>query len=133
VPGAGWWLVLPSLLLAPGLVAVMVLVPSMTADVCDVDEVTSGARREGMFNAVAGWLLKLSLSGAYFVAGVLLSASGWETLLGAAQSPATYLAMRVMFCVGTVGLAVAAAWLIRGYGITEATVNAAREQVARRT
>lgn len=131
VPGAGWWLVLPSLLLAPGLVAVMVLVPSMTADVCDVDEVTSGARREGIFNAVAGWLLKLSMSGAFFVAGVLLSASGWETSRAAAQTPETFMAMRVMFSVGTVALALAAAYLIRGYGITEATVADARAKVAR--
>lgn len=133
VPGAGWWLVLPSLLLAPGLVAVMVLVPSMTADVCDLDELATHARREGMFNAISGWLLKLSMSGSFFLAGVLLAVSGWKTELAAAQGPGTFLAMRVIFSVGTVTLAVSAWLLIRGYRIDEPTVLAARRTIAART
>lgn len=128
-PGAGAWIILPSLLLAPGLVAVMVLVPSMTADVCDLDELQTHARREGMFNAVAGWLLKLSSSGALFGAGLLLAATGWRTEAGSAQSPDTYLAMRIVFCGGTVLLATAAAMLIRGYRIDEGTVLRVRQQL----
>lgn len=130
-PGAGWWLVLPSLLLAPGLVAVMVLVPSMTADVCDVDELHTGARREGMFNAVAGWLLKLSMSGSFFVAGVLLTITGWNTHLAAAQSPGTFLAMRIVFSVVTILLALVAGLLLRGYHVDEAAVLAAKVRLAR--
>lgn len=129
-PGAGWWLVLPSLLLAPGLVAVMVLVPSMTADVCDVDELHTGARREGMFNAVAGWLLKVSMSGSFFVAGVLLTITGWNTNLAAAQSPSTFLAMRIVFAIGTILLAIAAGLLLRGYRVDETAVRAAKARLA---
>ncbi len=129
-PGAGWWLVLPSLLLAPGLVAVMVLVPSMTADVCDIDELATGARREGMFNAVAGWLLKLSMSGSFFIAGLLLTVTGWDTHLAAAQSANTFLAMRVVFAVGTILLALAAGWLLRGYRVDEPAVLAAKARLA---
>jgi hypothetical protein len=62
VPGAGWWLLLPSLLMGPGLVAVMVLAPSMTADICDVDAADHGARREGLFNAVLAWSIKAALT-----------------------------------------------------------------------
>lgn len=127
-PGAGWWLVLPSLLLAPGLVAVMVLVPSMTADVCDVDEVRTGARREGMFNAVAGWLLKLSMSGSFFLAGLLLVLTGWDTPRGAAQDSETFLSMRVIFSAGTIVLAIVAALLLHGYRIDEAAVLSARQK-----
>lgn len=133
VPGAGWWLVLPSLLLAPGLVAVMVMVPSMTADICDLDEAANGSRREGMFNATAGWLLKLSMSGAAFGAGALLVLCGWRTELAVNQTPETYLAMRIAFSVGTVVLAVLAAILIRRYSVTEQRVleaHAARPQSA---
>jgi GPH family glycoside/pentoside/hexuronide:cation symporter len=41
-PGASWWLLLPSALMGPGLVAVMVLVPSMAADICDLDAAECG-------------------------------------------------------------------------------------------
>jgi len=126
VPDAGWLLVIPSLLLAPGLVAVMVLVPSMTADICDLDEVTTGARREGMFNAVLGWMLKVALSGSIFLAGVALDLTGWQTSLKAAQTPETFLAMRVAFSAGTIVFALLAALLISGYHVTEEAVAASR-------
>ncbi len=126
VPDAGWLLVIPSLLLAPGLVAVMVLVPSMTADICDLDEAVTGERREGMFNAVLGWMLKLALSGSIFLAGVALSLTGWQTELKVAQTPETFLAMRIIFSAGTVVLALGAAALIAGYNVTEASVAASR-------
>jgi GPH family glycoside/pentoside/hexuronide:cation symporter len=132
VPDAGWLLVIPSLLLAPGLVAVMVLVPSMTADICDLDEVTTGARREGMFNAVLGWALKVALSGSIFLAGVALSLTGWDTALKAAQTPETFLAMRIAFSAGTIVFALAAAALIAGYRVTEADVTESRRLVAAR-
>lgn len=131
VPDAGWLLVIPSLLLAPGLVAVMVLVPSMTADICDLDEAVTGERREGMFNAVLGWMLKVALSGSIFLAGVALTLTGWQTELKVAQTPETFLAMRIAFSAGTIVLALAAAALIAGYRVTEESVAASRRTVAR--
>lgn len=132
VPGAGWLVVIPSLLLAPGLVAVMVLVPSMTADLCDLDEVAMGVRREGMFNAVLGWMLKVALSGSIFLAGVALALTGWQTSLKAAQTAETFLAMRIAFSAGTIVLGLAAAILIAGYRVTEQDVAAARVTVRSR-
>ncbi len=131
VPDAGWLLVIPSLLMAPGLVAVMVLVPSMTADICDLDEAVTGARREGMFNAVLGWMLKVALSGSIFLAGVALSLTGWQTDLKAAQTPETFLAMRIAFSAGTIVFALVAAALIAGYRVTEADVAASRRLAAK--
>ena len=133
VPDAGWLLVIPSLLLAPGLVAVMVLVPSMTADLCDLDEVTTGARREGMFNAVLGWKLKVALSGSIFLAGLALDLTGWDTALKAAQTPQTFLAMRIAFSAGTIGFALLAALLIAGYNVTEDAVTASRRALLERS
>jgi GPH family glycoside/pentoside/hexuronide:cation symporter len=132
VPGAGWWLLLPSALMAPGQVAVLVLIPSMTADVCDLDEAESGARREGMFNAVLAWAIKLALSGSILLSGWVLSLTGWVTDLQAEQPAATFLAMRLAFAGGTVLFAGLAAWLIAGYGVTEAAVAASRRIVAQR-
>ena len=132
VPGAGWWVVLPSFLLAPGLVAVMALAPSMTADVCDLDEVTTHARREGMYNAILNWVLKLSNSVTVFLSGFLLTMAGWKSELGAGQSSGTYLALRILFCFGTILLALFAALTLRGYRVSETMVSAAHAQVATR-
>jgi GPH family glycoside/pentoside/hexuronide:cation symporter len=130
VPNAGWWPVLPSILIAPGLAAVMVLVPSMTADICDLDEVETGERREGMFNAVLGWVLKLAISGSIFFSGLALELTGWETSLGANQTEATYQTMRIVFSAGTVVFALLAAYFIAGYRVTEADVANSRRQVS---
>ncbi len=120
-------MVLPSFLLAPGLVAVLVLVPSMTADVCDLDEAKTHARREGMFNAVSTWLLKFSSSITIFFSGYLLTVVGWKTELGAAQSPETYQAMRVAFSLCTILLAVVAGWALSGFNVDQERIQKARE------
>ncbi len=131
VPGAGWWLVLPSALMGPGLVAVMVLVPSMTADICDLDAAECGARREGMFNSVLAWALKFALTGSILLANVVLHFVGWDTAAKEVQDPATYLAMRVSFAGGTVVLALLAAGFIFRYPVTPEQVAAAQARAAR--
>jgi GPH family glycoside/pentoside/hexuronide:cation symporter len=130
VPGAGWWLVLPSALMGPGLVAVMVLTPSMTADICDLDAAESGQRREGMYNAVLSWSLKFALTGSILLANVVLHLVGWRTELKAAQTPETFLAMRVSFAGGTVLLALTAAWFVWRYSVTAEAVAAAQARAA---
>jgi glycoside/pentoside/hexuronide:cation symporter, GPH family len=130
VPGAGWWLLLPSALMAPGLVAVLVLIPSMTADICDLDAAESSARREGMYNAVLAWAIKVALSGSIFLSGWVLSFTGWVTDLKQNQSAETFFTMRIVFAGGTVLFAGLAAWLIAGYRVTPESVAAAQDQVA---
>ncbi len=130
VPGAGWWIVLPSALMGPGLVAVMVLVPSMTADICDLDAAESGARREGMFNSVLAWALKLALTGSILLANVVLHFVGWKTELQAAQAESTFFAMRVSFAGGTLALALIGAWFIHRYSVTPEAVAAAQARAA---
>jgi GPH family glycoside/pentoside/hexuronide:cation symporter len=130
VPGAGWWLLLPSALMGPGLVAVMVLTPSMTADICDLEAADSGVRREGLFNAMLAWSLKAALTGSILLANVVLHLAGWDTARQAAQAPGTFLAMRITFAGGTVILAGVAAWFIHRYTVTPGAVAAAQTRFA---
>ena len=130
VPGAGWWLLLPSALMGPGLVAVMVLTPSMTADLCDVEAARSGVRREGVFNAMLAWSLKAALTGSILLANVVLHLAGWDTARQAAQDEGTFLAMRVTFAGGTVVLAGIAAVIIHRYSLTAEDVRAAQARAA---
>jgi Na+/melibiose symporter-like transporter len=84
-----------------------------------------------MFNSVLSWALKLALTGSILLANVVLHFVGWETALKAAQTPGTFLAMRIVFSGGTVLLAVLAAIFIFRYSVTPEAVAAAQARAAR--
>jgi GPH family glycoside/pentoside/hexuronide:cation symporter len=69
---------------------------SMIADVCDVDEIKSGARREGMYWAVFNWVQKLALSGALLMTGFTLSIALFDQT-ATQQTPDTIQTMRLWF------------------------------------
>lgn len=68
-----------AVLASPGLSCVWVLTSSMLADVTDEDELTTGLRREGMFGAAFGLLVKLGLAGVMAVSGVIIQWSGFDS------------------------------------------------------
>lgn len=70
---------------------------SMLADYCDYDEFNHGKRREGMFNAVSGWLMKASSSIALGVSGYVLTVTGFDKDKAGDQGEETFLMMRVLF------------------------------------
>ena len=46
---------------------------SMTADVCDLDELATGKRREGIFGAIYWWMVKLGFAIAGLLSGAIMS------------------------------------------------------------
>jgi Na+/melibiose symporter-like transporter len=54
-----------------------------TPDICDVDELENGQRREGLFTAVMGFMAKLEISLCFLLVGYVLSWSGLDTKLAA--------------------------------------------------
>jgi len=61
-----------------GLQGCWLMVSSMVADICDEDELETGLRREGMYGAVTGFALKVSLSLTALSGGVALKLSGYD-------------------------------------------------------
>ena len=51
---------------------------TMTADVCDDDELRSGRRREGMFSAVKGFGLKAAQGLTFGLGGYMATAAGYD-------------------------------------------------------
>lgn len=112
--------------------ALFTMVPSMVADVCDLDELQTGTRREGMFSGIYWWIQKLGMAGASILSGVLLNASGFNIALGANQSAQALLAMR-LFDVGIpIVTSVIAIFIIATFDISEARAYDIRGQVERR-
>ena len=72
-------LLLPIPFMAFGLGGLFTLMMSMTADVCDLDELLNGLpRREGTFGAVYWWMVKIGQSIALALGGLVLSMVGFD-------------------------------------------------------
>jgi len=91
-----WLFVVPHACFGLCIGVVAALVPAMTADICDGEEATSGARDSGMFSAFYNWTIKLGISVSIALSGVLLNLSGFNVAAGRAQLPHTILTMRLV-------------------------------------
>jgi len=89
-----WLALIPTASLSLGFLVLFSLIYSMIADICDEDELDTGKRREGSYQAVYNWWWKIGMSGAFFVSGFLLRSTGFNEKL-TAQSQSTLLWLRV--------------------------------------
>ena len=128
-PEIPWMVVLPAPLIAFGLGGLFVLMPSMIADLVDVDELETKQRREGMFGAIYWWMVKLGMSVALAGGGILLNITGFDVALQGNQSSTTITMLRV-FDVGIpfIGSAIAI-WFIAMYPITEEKAQQVRKEL----
>lgn len=115
-----------------GLGSIFTILLSMLADICDLDELETGERREGMFSAVYWWMVKLGLAIAGLLGGAMLSGTGFKQDLGIGQAAGTLLWMRIYdVCIPIVTSAVALL-IIRKFDLTEEKANDVRRQLEAR-
>lgn len=112
-------LLLPAPLMAFGLGGLFTLMGSMIADVCDLDELETGERREGMFASIYWWVVKLGMSAAIAGGGVLLNVTGFDVALGGAQTADAIVLMRAFDAGIPVLTSAIAIWMVAAYPITE--------------
>ncbi|MEM1022123.1 MAG: MFS transporter [Myxococcota bacterium] len=94
-PGNPWLLFLPVPLMAFGLGGLFTLMMSMTADVCDLDELNNGMpRKEGTFGAIYWWMVKLGQALAMVLGGLVLKLVGFDGS-AAQQTAETLLSLRI--------------------------------------
>jgi GPH family glycoside/pentoside/hexuronide:cation symporter len=135
-----WWTFrpgMPLLMLAPiplfafGIGGLFTLMTSMTADVCDLDELDTGARREGTFGAIYWWMVKFGLAFAGLLSGLIMSVVGFTP--DAASQPAGAVdGMRIAYSLVPITGALLAIWIMRDYDLTEARANEIRTELERR-
>jgi GPH family glycoside/pentoside/hexuronide:cation symporter len=86
---------MPIPFMAFGLGGLFTLMMSMTADVCDLDELENGMpRKEGTFGAIYWWMVKLGQAIALILGGLVLKLIGFDGEL-ATQSAETLYQLRV--------------------------------------
>ena len=77
--GGPWLMFLPIPFMAFGLGGLFTLMMSMTADVCDLDELENGMpRKEGTFGAIYWWMVKLGQAIALVLSGAILTLVGFD-------------------------------------------------------
>ena len=77
--GVPWLIFLPIPFFAFGMGGLFTLMMSMTADVCDLDELENGSpRKEGTFGAIYWLMVKIGQSIALVLGGVILSIVGFD-------------------------------------------------------
>ncbi len=78
-PSNPWLMFMPIPFIAFGLGGLFTLMMSMTADVCDLDELQNGMpRKEGTFGAIYWWMVKLGQGLALVLSGLVLKMAGFN-------------------------------------------------------
>ena len=115
-----------------GLGGLFTLMGSMIADVVDLDEISTGERREGMFGSIFRWVVKLGQSLALLAGGFLLYSTGLEPALGANQPEGTIFWLRFYDAFVPLVASAIAIVVIYRYPITEQSALEVRAELERR-
>lgn len=122
-------LLLPIPFMAFGLGGLFTLMMSMTADVCDLDELRNGLpRREGTFGAMYWWMVKVGQSIALALGGLVLSMVGFDAK-STIQATETMYNLRIADIIipsVTGALAVLIMW---NYSLNEDTVSNIKKEL----
>ena len=124
-------LLIPAPLLAFGLGSLFTLMPSMVADVCDLDELKTGERREGMYGSIYWWVVKLGMALALAAGGFLLNFTGFDVNLEGNQTESALFWMRVCDVVLPVITSLLAIACVAAYDLSESRVREIRAQLGR--
>jgi GPH family glycoside/pentoside/hexuronide:cation symporter len=131
-PEIPWLVVLPAPFLAFGLGGLFTIMPSMIADVVDLDELETHERREGMYGSIFWWVVKLGMAAAIAAGGFLLNATGFDVALQGNQSTATITMMRLCDAFLPFVASGVAIWAIATFSITEQRAHEVRRQLEAR-
>jgi len=131
-PEFPWLLLVPAPFLAFGLGGLFTIMPSMIADVVDMDELQTHARREGMYGSIFWWVVKLGMAAALAAGGFLLNATGFDVALEGNQAERTIYLMRIFDAFVPFIASGVAIWAIATFSITEERAHEVRLELERR-
>jgi GPH family glycoside/pentoside/hexuronide:cation symporter len=131
-PGNPWLMFMPIPFMAFGLGGLFTLMMSMTADVCDLDELENGMpRKEGTFGAIYWWMVKMGQALALVLQGFVLKFVGFisdaET-----QTLETMTNLRIADIVIPAVTAAIAIWIMWNYSLSEDRAKNIKKQLVER-
>ena len=99
-----------------GIGGLFTIMMSMTADVCDLDELETGQRREGVLGAVYWWMVKLGFGVAALFGGLILTFVGFDANNVTTSSIE---GMRLFYTILPIVGVVSAILIMKNYNISE--------------
>jgi GPH family glycoside/pentoside/hexuronide:cation symporter len=131
VPGKPWMFMLALPFFSFGIGSLFTLMMSMTADVCDLDELATGKRREGIFGAIYWWMVKLGFAVAGLLSGAIMAFVAFTP--GAATQPeGAVLGLRLFYSGVPVLGTLVAMWFMRDYDLDESRAKEVHAELERR-
>ena len=125
-PENPWLMFVPIPLYAFGIGGLFTIMMSMTADICDMDELETGQRREGTFGAIYWWMIKFGLAFAGLASGLILSMIGFDNSV-AVQTEETLTQLRFAFIGVPIVGTLTAIFVMRNYDLDENRSNEIRD------
>jgi GPH family glycoside/pentoside/hexuronide:cation symporter len=131
-PGNPWLIFMPLPLMAFGIGGLFTLMMSMTADVCDLDELNNGMpRKEGTFGAIYWWMVKLGQALALVLGGLVLKLVGFDQN-ATIQTAETIIRLRIADVAIPAVTAFIAIVIMWNYDLTEAKSREIKEELEER-
>jgi GPH family glycoside/pentoside/hexuronide:cation symporter len=131
-PGNPWLMFMPIPLIVFGIGGLFTLMMSMTADVCDLDELNHGMpRKEGTYGAIYWWMVKLGQGIALVLGGLVLKLVGFNQNISI-QAPETMTNLRIADIVIPAVTAAIAIWVMWKYDLTEKKATEINEALIKR-
>ena len=113
-----------------GIGSLFTLMMSMTADVCDIDELATGKRREGIFGAIYWWMVKFGFAIAGLLTGAIMSLIGFVP--DAVNSDSAITGLRLFYSGLPMAGTLAAMLIMRNYDLTEERANQITKELEKR-
>ena len=131
IPGKPYMFIFALPFFSFGIGSLFTLMMSMTADVCDLDELNTGKRREGIFGAIYWWMVKFGFAIAGGLSGLIISYVGLNPD-AAAQPEGAVTGLRLFFSgVPMLGTMIAM-FVMRDYDLDEARAREIQAELAMR-
>jgi len=131
-PENPWMIFMPIPFMVFGIGGLFTLMMSMTADVCDLDELNNGMpRKEATFGAIYWWMVKLGQGLAMVLGGLVLKLVGFNQNMSI-QTPQTITNLRLADILIPSLTALLAIVVMRNYNLNEKRANEIRTELIKR-
>ena len=118
IPGKPYMFLFALPFFAFGIGSLFTLMMSMTADVCDLDELNTGKRREGIFGAIYWWMVKFGFAIAGLLTGAIMTFVGFNPD-SATNSDYAITGLRIFYSAIPITGTLIAMYIMRNYDLTE--------------
>ncbi len=112
-----------------GIGGLFTIMMSMTADVCDLDELNTGKRREGVLGAVYWWMVKVGYGFAALLGGTILWLVGFQA---EDVTTSSVTGIRMFYSLLPIVGVIVAMLVMRNYDLSEDRANEIRTELDKR-